>query len=149
PAAPAPVAASGRGGLPALPGIDVTAGLATTMDNEGLYTRLLVRFREGQARFAEELRAAVAGRDPSAATRAAHTLKGTAGSIGARGVAAAAAALEEACAKGAASATLDALISEVMSALQPVLDGLAAVGTPAATAPAADPARVRALRERL
>src|SRR5687767_5441062 len=61
----------------ALPGIDVAAGLATTMRNEALYTRLLRKFRDGQRRFAEQFRAASTGDDPSASARLAHTLKGT------------------------------------------------------------------------
>jgi signal transduction histidine kinase/CheY-like chemotaxis protein len=144
------------GGLPPLPGIDVEAGLATTMDNEKLYVRLLVKFRESQRDFATLFRAACAGPDASAPARAAHTLKGTAGSVGARGVQAAAAALEAACLAGAPREKLDALLGGTLAELGPVIDGLAHVGASrddahdaARPAAATDPARVRDLADRL
>ncbi len=56
-----------------LPGIDVAAGLATTMRNEALYTRLLRKFRDGQRSFAEQFRAASTGsRSVGAGARGAH-----------------------------------------------------------------------------
>ncbi|WP_169259701.1 response regulator, partial [Aromatoleum diolicum] len=54
----APAAAKTAGTLPPLPGIDIDAGLATTMDNHKLYRRMLTRFRDGQSRFAEQFAAA-------------------------------------------------------------------------------------------
>jgi signal transduction histidine kinase/DNA-binding response OmpR family regulator/HPt (histidine-containing phosphotransfer) domain-containing protein/HAMP domain-containing protein len=140
-------------GLPPLPGIDVAAGLATTMRNEALYTRLLRKFHDGQRSFAEQFRAASTGTDPSAPARVAHTLKGTAGNLGARGVQAAAAALEQACLEGAAAERLEPLLEKVMSELGPVLAGLENLRPAAEPAPApataVDPARVKQLTARL
>ncbi len=114
---------------PDLPGIDVKAGMATTMDNEKLYTRLLVKFRDSQGNFADLFAAARASPDATAAARAAHTLKGTAGNIGAKGVQAAAAELEHAFMINAATEHIDALLAKTLAQLEPVVRGLQGVST--------------------
>ncbi len=116
------------GTLPHLPGIDVKAGMATTMDNEKLYTRLLVKFRDTQGQFADLFDAARQDPDATAAARTAHTLKGTAGNIGAKGVQTAAAELEQACLANADAVQVDALLAQTLSQLAPVITGLKAVG---------------------
>ena len=69
-------------------GLDTRSGLATAMNNPALYQRLLLRFHEGQRDFAALFAAAQAevqaGTDPQAAQRCAHTLRGTAATIGAK-----------------------------------------------------------------
>src|SRR4030095_5225929 len=82
-------------GLGVLPGIDVSGGLARTLNDEKLYVRLLAKFRAAQGKFGESIRAAARDGDSRAATRAAHTLRGAAGTIGAKSVQAAAAELEK------------------------------------------------------
>jgi CheY-like chemotaxis protein len=119
--------------FPALPGIDVKAGLATTMNNAGLYTRMLVKFRAGQRNFADLFAAARQGGDPAAPTRCAHTLKGTAGNIGAKGVQAAAAALEQACQQNEATGRIDELLAKTLEELAPVMAGLQKVGASSGT----------------
>jgi PAS domain S-box-containing protein len=121
---PVQAGTEGRYGLPELPGIDVAAGLATTMQNAKLYTRLLVKFRDSQGAFASLFDAALQDPDASAPARAAHTLKGTAGNIGATEVQAAAAALELACHEGAGEAIRKALLDAVVRTLEPVITGL-------------------------
>lgn len=110
--------------LPALPGIDVKAGLTTTMNNPKLYRRLLSKFLEGQKDFAQMFKAACQGNDATAPARSAHTLKGTAGNIGAKRVQSVAGALEAACLENAPDAEITALLVEVMSELGPVLAAL-------------------------
>ncbi|AYH41913.1 response regulator [Azoarcus sp. DN11] len=136
-AARAPAPASDKGAaavvLPPLPGIDTAAGLATTMDNHKLYRRMLARFRDTQGRFAEQFAAAQAGADPDAPLRAAHTLKGNAGNIGAHGVQTAADALEHACRDKLPAAQLAPLLEWTLAELAPVIDGLQRLG-PAETA---------------
>lgn len=110
--------------LAGLPGIDVPAGLATVMGNVPLYRRLLRRFLDGQADFAEHFAAAQQEADLQTATRFAHTLKGVAGNLGARGVQAAAQALEAACHEGQPPEALKALLAQLESELAPVLEGL-------------------------
>ena len=155
PPAPATPVPAVQGGLPSLPGIDVKAGMATTMDNPKLYQRLLVKFRDSQGGFAELFTAARSDPDASAATRAAHTLKGTAGNIGARGVQAAAAELEHACLAGAPAQDIEALLAKTLEQLRPVMAGLCALGAApapiasASAAPALDQARVQAALARL
>ena len=123
-----------EGGLPELPGIDTRAGLATTMDNMKLYTRLLVKFRDSQGDFAQQFAAARQDADPTAAARAAHTLKGTAGNIGAKEVQAAAGALEHACNAGVDGASIEAALARTLALLAPVIEGLQAVGSAPAVA---------------
>ena len=141
--------------LPELPGIDVKAGMATTMHNAKLYRKLLGKFRDSQSDFAAQFAAAQADTDAKAATRCAHTLKGVAGNIGAKGVQAQAAELEHACNDGAPAETIQDLLDKTLEALQPVLEGLASLD--AAVAEKADKAgeesldqaKFDALKERL
>ena len=113
--------------IPALPGINVTAGLATTQGKRKLYRKLLIKFRDSEADFVEQFREAQTSNDPEAATRCAHTLKGVAGNIGATDVQKAARELESACKKNMAAEKIDRLLENVVSALSPVLTGLAAL----------------------
>ncbi len=106
------------------PEIDTKAGLATTMDNQKLYYRLLLKFRDGQSKFGELFAAAQQDPDPVAPARAAHTLKGTAGNIGAKYVQVAAAALESACLAGANAAQIETFLTQTLAQLTPVLAGL-------------------------
>ena len=141
-------------GLPHLPGIDTRAGLATTLHNEVLYRSLLGKFRAGQAGFAAGFRAVQGQGDATAPERLAHTLKSVAGSIGARSVQAAAAALESACRKDEAPARIAALLEAVDAALAPVIAGLdrldAAVKDVSVAAPIApDVQQVQVFRQEL
>ena len=120
----APQTATPGGGLPDLPGIDVKAGLATTRNKDSLYRKMLTMFREGQGNFAGTFAAARLEADGTAATRAAHTLKGVAGNIGAKGVQAAARALENACQEGRPASEIDGLLAKVVAELAPVIAGL-------------------------
>jgi two-component system sensor histidine kinase/response regulator len=83
--------------LPDLKGIDSSAGLAIAAGNKALYKRLLIRFKAGQVNFDEQFAVALNSSDESAAERVAHTLRGAAGNIGAKSLAAAAEALEHQC----------------------------------------------------
>jgi PAS domain S-box-containing protein len=131
---PPQAAPTGLHGLPPLPGIDVEAGLATTMQNHKLYQRLLTKFRDSQGGFAEIFALARIDADASAAARAAHTLTGTAGNIGARGVQAAAGALERACFDGADAPTIDGLLAALLKVLDPVIAALRLLDAPAQSA---------------
>ncbi|MOA18460.1 Hpt domain protein [compost metagenome] len=111
--------------LPAeLDGIDQVAGLATCQGHVDLYQRLLHKFLSAYRGFAEQFEVALADLDPAAAARLAHSLKGTAGNIGAFGVAQAAAELERLCQSGAADELIQASLAEVELRLGPVLDAL-------------------------
>ena len=111
-------------GIPALEGINVAAGLRTCQGNEKLYRKLLIKFRDAQVDFVEQFRRAQASDDKEAATRTAHTLKGVAGNIGAKGVQQAAQALELACKEHVAAEEIEVLLVDTVSVLQPVLTAL-------------------------
>ncbi|MFZ4289212.1 PAS domain S-box protein [Variovorax sp. HJSM1_2] len=120
-----------------LPGIDLHAGMAAVMDSEKLYRRLLGKFHDTQGAFDQLFAQARVATDASAATRAAHTLKGTAGTIGAKAVAAAAGQLEQACAAGADDDTIKRLLASTLSELATVMAGLDALQAAEASVPAA------------
>jgi len=134
PTPPKPVA-----GLPNLPGIDIKAGMATTMNNEKLFTRMLIKFRDSQGNFADLFAAAQKDADPVAPARAAHTLKGTAGNIGAKGVQAAAGELEHACNEKAPKKEIAKLLKKALAELAPVIEGLQRVGADDTAARASPP----------
>jgi len=146
-------ATSATEALPDLAGIDKTAGLATTMGNAKLYKRLLVKFRDSQGNFTELFAAARKDTDPTATTRCAHTLKGTAGNIGAKGVQAIAAKLEAACKDGMSPEIIESLLDQTVAELAPVVAGLKAVeageAESAASTAAPDMAKIKPLLDRL
>jgi HPt (histidine-containing phosphotransfer) domain-containing protein len=113
--------------LPPLPGIDVLAGMAVCTHNESLYLRMLIKFRERHGGFGDLFAAAQVDPDCHAAARAAHTLKGTAGNIGAKGVQAAAGELERASLEKPPLITLDALLANTLAELAIVMSGLQAL----------------------
>ncbi len=113
-----------------LPGINIKVGLATTMNNIKLYQRQLIMFREGQAHFAELFSlAATKADDPTAQTRAAHTLKGTAGNIGANAVYLAADKLEKACHQGSSQKIISKLLTLTLIELNIVIAGLVSLAS--------------------
>ena len=114
-------------GIPELPGIDTKAGMATTQGNTKLYRKLLTKFRDAEAGFAEQFRAALSDDDPIAPERTAHTLKGVAGNIGAKAVQEAAKELEAACKEKREAEEIDRLLKAVNAELSPVLAGLAEI----------------------
>lgn len=125
-------------GLPAdLAGIDMQAGLETAALDAGLYRKLLLMFRKNNADFAAHFALARSGADPSAATRLAHTLKGTAGNIGAFGVMHAAGRLEALCAKNAAPHAVDGALAAAVKELDAVLPGLNTLSIPVTATPVA------------
>ncbi|GAB6041861.1 transporter substrate-binding domain-containing protein [Endothiovibrio diazotrophicus] len=137
-------------GLPELVGIDVEAGLTTAQGNRKLYRKLLRKFRDAQRGFDQTFRAALGDEDPSVAERLAHTLKGVAGNIGARGVQEAAKALEMACRDEGGS--VEERLTAVVDALRPVIASLEGLDQPGPTTAAVgelDVARVRELLGRL
>ena len=96
-------------------GVDCTAGLRRAAGKPALYRKLLRTFVRDLAGSVDAVRNALAAGDREAAVRAAHTLKGSAGSIGATAIQADAGALESLLAAGEVPdvATLDALAAEL------------------------------------
>jgi two-component system sensor histidine kinase/response regulator len=81
--------------LESLDGIDVADGLKRVAGNRPLYRNLLLKFRQSQADAGPEIHQALAAGDRQRAERIAHTIKGIAGSIGAKDLQAVAAVVEQ------------------------------------------------------
>lgn len=86
--------------IPPLPGIDTADGLRRMMNKPCLYTRVLCDFH---ARFRDErqlIESALAAGNHEEASRRAHSLKGLAGTVGARELQAQAEAMQLRCQAG-------------------------------------------------
>ena len=109
--------------------LDRTAGLRRSGGNQSLYDKILARFAQDARQFTATFRSVLASGDLTHATRLAHSLKSSAGTVGADEVQRAAARLEEFCrgpeAAGPAQPPIEALdhaIERLLAELVPVLD---------------------------
>jgi PAS domain S-box-containing protein len=105
----------------ALPELDYALGLKQMSGNVEVYERLLRQFAAGASSNLTKLRAALAAAETDKARRMAHSLKGSAGTLGAMRLHELAAALEGALRNAADAATID----PTMSALAAELSALA------------------------
>ena len=112
PAGPAPAAPPAEL-PPRLAGIDTAAGLRFCGGNQRRYRTLLEGFAARQGAAAAEIAAALAAGDAATAERLAHTVKGTAGSIGAAALAEAAGTVESAIRRGDTGVSLESLTLEL------------------------------------
>lgn len=129
PAAPAPAS---------LQALDHAAGLDRMMGDEAMYLRVLTRFHSDYADTVARLRAALAAGDATLAHRIAHTLKGAAAMIEARGLRALALEVEQVLKAGAPA---DAQLLERLDAeLARVIGEVALLLAPAAGIPTASEA---------
>jgi two-component system sensor histidine kinase/response regulator len=139
--------------LLALDGLDSADGLRRVGGNNKLYMKLLREFASHQADAVEQIRAALAKNDTESATRVAHTLKGVAGSLGARPVQTAAAAVEQLLRDRAAADATNPALEQLAAVVDPFLTRLRAAlasTTPAAAATSAvAPARTRDIAAQL
>jgi two-component system sensor histidine kinase/response regulator len=112
--------------LPAhIEGLDLEAGLRRVMHREDRYLALLKSFVAEQSDAAERIVSSLAQGDTQGAQRAAHTLKGLAGTIGAHALYDAAHMLEESIGGAMASGYLAEVaysLKALIEALHPVLD---------------------------
>jgi CheY-like chemotaxis protein/HPt (histidine-containing phosphotransfer) domain-containing protein len=124
-----PTAATGADGLPqGIPGLDVALGLKRVVGKQSLYLSMLRKFVAGQKSAPDQITAALDAEDWGTAERVAHTLKGTAGNIGATELQTEAGKLEAALRDKQARATVDDLLSvpaqllaELIAALETAL----------------------------
>ncbi|WP_423897232.1 response regulator [Candidatus Pelagadaptatus aseana] len=103
-----------------LPGIDIQGGLKTAQNNPALFGKLLRRFATHYQNFESDFNQSKT--DQNSAIRSAHTLKGTAGNIGAYQVQEAALKLEQSCRSNKADVAKE--LGAVTDTLRIVLDGL-------------------------
>jgi two-component system, sensor histidine kinase and response regulator len=119
-----------RQALGAVSGLDLDAGLRTMRGKADGYARLLTLFAHGHAEDPSELRRHLAAGDLAETKRLAHTLKGSAATLGAMSVSERARAIELALRAQAPAADLQARIAELESELAPLLAAIARIGTP-------------------
>jgi len=136
-----------------IPSLDVADGLRRVRGRHEVYVGLLRRFAHTQADAFEQIRGAVADGRRADAERGAHTLKGVAGSIGARQLQREAGEVEAALRRGE-TAELDTLIQPAEQSLDDLvlalLAGLPPEAQPVDVGPSAvDPEALRAAVERL
>ncbi|MEI7608525.1 MAG: response regulator, partial [Rhodospirillaceae bacterium] len=139
PAGPAP-AAPPVDLLPVLEGIDTAAGLRFCGGNQRRYRTLLEGFAARQGAAAAEIAAALAAGDAATAERLAHTVKGTAGSIGAAALAGTAGTVEAAIRRGDTGVSLGSLTLELARITAAIRAATIDASAPPAPAVPADPA---------
>jgi len=108
-----------------LPRISIASGLERMGGNKQLYAKLLCKFKEGQERAVEQIKAALQSGDVETAVRLAHTVKGVSGNLGAESLHRAAADLEKAIKEG--KDNIDSLLTGFGSQLKIVMDGIRAL----------------------
>jgi len=108
--------------------IDKAAGLQVANGNKALYVKLLGRFIKGQNDFVERFTASIARQDKEESTRFVHTLKGSAGNIGAKLLQASAEPLERACTQvdSVSESEIESLLTNTEGELNKVLNELSA-----------------------
>ncbi|MDS4068650.1 MAG: PAS domain S-box protein [Candidatus Competibacter sp.] len=136
--------------LSAIPGLDLARGLAVVRGKLPLYRRLLVLFVDHHGDELERLRERLRAGNLAEVQFLAHTLKGSAGNLGATRVQAAAETLHAAIRRDAGRDDIDLCLQTLEAELPPLLDGIREAlpgGDPAPVA--ADPTRLAALLARL
>ena len=153
-AAPTALAtAQAEAGFPEIAGVDVQGGLRRVLNKRTAYESMLRKFVQGQADAAQQTRRLLAEGRHEDALRALHTLKGTAATIGANGLAEQAGVLEDHLRQGPPDSQFDAQLStlgencaDLIARLQAVLPAQAVTQAAAGTI---DWPRVRQLVARL
>ena len=107
-----------------LGGVDLAQGLKHALGKKALYRTLLSKFMSGQAGAPEMIAAALAADDWAAAERLAHTLKGSAATIGASEIAGLAARIETAIGSRAPEPAVDAMLRELSLPLTALVEAL-------------------------
>jgi CheY-like chemotaxis protein len=118
--------AAARGSAPdlgSLPGVDARAALARMRANEGMLTRTLLRFLEGERDFAARFCDVWAKGERGDARRMAHDLQSLAGTLGMHELREDAIRLERACIDETAEVVLSCL-QAVAARMTPILEGL-------------------------
>ena len=123
--------------LPSIAGLDTNDGLSRVGGNRKLYARILRQFADQQGPAPDQIADALAKRDHALAERLAHTLKGVAGNVGAKGVQSAAALLERVIRARANSDEVERAMQHVGSVLGPLAAGIRAALAAAASEAAA------------
>jgi PAS domain S-box-containing protein len=123
----APAAGPAPTSAPAEQLLDPSVALARVGGDAKLLGELVALFRQAYPGWLAEMRAAIAGQDAAALMRAAHTLKGSAGTFGAHSTFEAAARLEELGRDGDLGGAVEACaaLAAILERLDPALAALA------------------------
>ena len=119
--------------LHAIADLDAADGLRRVLGNRTAYVALLRRFASSQAGAATDIRTALSDGRTADAQRGAHTLKGVAGSIGARELQREAGELEAALRRGDPGARVAPLLDRTAHVLERLLAAIAGSLPPEAT----------------
>jgi two-component system sensor histidine kinase/response regulator len=117
-----------------IPGMDLAGGLARVAGNRVLYRKLLLSMRRDFPDMVQRIAAALAGGDRQDAAIAAHSVKGSAGNVGAWAVQRAAEALETELRHGETGGP-DAPVAAFSDAVAAFVEALAVLGPDDAMAP--------------
>jgi two-component system sensor histidine kinase/response regulator len=107
--------------VPLVEGLNSTDGLRRVGGNTKLYVKLLHQFASQQAEVIDKIRVALTTNDIESASRAAHTLKGVAGNLGAGNLQDAAAVVEALIRNGSPADVINAALAQLATILDPML----------------------------
>ena len=110
--------------IPEIPHVDTDVGLNISQGNTKLYLRLLRKFADTEASFPQRFENALENNVLEECERHAHTLKGLAGSIGAKELQTRALNLEQSCKGEGDKDAIPILLDELLAELSVVLQGL-------------------------
>jgi two-component system sensor histidine kinase/response regulator len=111
-------------GLRTIAGLDIECGLKTMRGNGTKFLRMLKLFVDSHAPEAEQIASALAANDLITTKQLAHTLKGSAGTVGAMRVAAAAASLHAAIRDNLQAQEIDTLGKSLIAELNALVEGV-------------------------
>lgn len=141
--------AAWRRRLAAIPGLDAARGLEMLHGKVATYIRLLRLFADSHADNPRNIAEWLAAGDLPQVQQLAHTLKGSAGNLGATRVSVAAGALQVAIRTDAGRDEIERLTGDLTTELMPLIEGIRRLPDADATPTKLDPAHVAAVLARL
>jgi two-component system sensor histidine kinase/response regulator len=112
--------------LAGIPGLDIERGLSMVLGKSVRYLRMLSLFEQNHGQDERQLHTAAASGDLATLKAVSHSLKGSAGMIGAVRVSEAAAVLQSAAMQGLGQDQLSAICSTLIDELTPLMEGIRA-----------------------
>ncbi|MDP2171005.1 MAG: Hpt domain-containing protein, partial [Rhodocyclaceae bacterium] len=135
--------------LSAIPGINLQRGLDVVRGNAEKYVRLLNLFADSHGQDATSLTAALAAGDLDGIKRLAHTLKGSAGNLGATAVQEAATALHAAIARQAGHNEIERHLATLGAELAALIDAIRRLPQELQSPATLEPEQLAAVLDRL